>query len=96
MISFNTHDTSRGNTELRNSRTFETNNRVTVGVISKTEFEGKVPKTHDSMFSGAFFASVRLDTLTSLQTSRKDFAWSVASQVIYYLLVCYYGFIQVS
>ncbi|XP_015414276.1 PREDICTED: polycystic kidney disease protein 1-like 3 [Myotis davidii] len=43
---------------------------------------------------GAFFASVRLDTLTSLQTSRKDFAWSVASQVIYYLLVCYYGFIQ--
>nr|KAF6318819.1 polycystin 1 like 3, transient receptor potential channel interacting [Pipistrellus kuhlii] len=43
---------------------------------------------------GAFFGSVRLDTLTSLQTSKKDFAWSVASQVIYYLLVCYYGFIQ--
>ncbi|EPQ17033.1 Polycystic kidney disease protein 1-like 3 [Myotis brandtii] len=43
---------------------------------------------------GAFFTSVRLDTLTSLQTSRKDFAWSIASQVIYYLLICYYGFIQ--
>ncbi|KAM5208636.1 polycystin-1-like protein 3 isoform 2-T3 [Hipposideros larvatus] len=43
---------------------------------------------------GAFFASVRLDTLTSFQTSKKDFAWSVISQVFYYLLVCYYGFIQ--
>uniref|UniRef100_A0A671EH09 Polycystin 1 like 3, transient receptor potential channel interacting n=1 Tax=Rhinolophus ferrumequinum TaxID=59479 RepID=A0A671EH09_RHIFE len=45
------------------------------------------------LFSGALFASVRLDTLTSFQTS-KDFAWSVISQVLYYLLVCYYGFIQ--
>ncbi|EPY81984.1 polycystic kidney disease 1-like protein [Camelus ferus] len=42
---------------------------------------------------GAFFTSVKLDILTSLQTS-KDFAWSVISQVIYYLLVCYYVFIQ--
>ncbi|XP_023369848.1 polycystic kidney disease protein 1-like 3 [Otolemur garnettii] len=44
---------------------------------------------------GAFFTSVRLDSLTSLQTSKKGFARSVASQVIYYLLVCYYAFIQV-
>ncbi|XP_039707853.1 polycystin-1-like protein 3 isoform X3 [Pteropus medius] len=43
---------------------------------------------------GAFFTSVRLDTLTSLQISKKDSTWSVVSQVIYYLLVCYYGFIQ--
>ncbi|KAM7059204.1 polycystin-1-like protein 3 [Molossus nigricans] len=43
---------------------------------------------------GAFFTSVRLDTLMSLQTSKKDFAWSIVSQVLYYLLVCYYGFIQ--
>nr|XP_023493010.1 polycystic kidney disease protein 1-like 3 isoform X3 [Equus caballus] len=43
---------------------------------------------------GAFFTSVRLDTLRSLQTSKKDFAWSVVSQVIYYLLVCYYAFMQ--
>ncbi|KAM5296967.1 polycystin-1-like protein 3 [Glossophaga mutica] len=43
---------------------------------------------------GAFFASVRLDTLTFLQTSKKDSAWSVVSQVTYYLLVGYYGFIQ--
>ncbi|XP_028357897.1 polycystic kidney disease protein 1-like 3 [Phyllostomus discolor] len=43
---------------------------------------------------GAFFASIRLDILTSLQTSKKDFAWSVVSQVICYLLVGYYGIIQ--
>ncbi|XP_036087305.1 polycystic kidney disease protein 1-like 3 isoform X4 [Rousettus aegyptiacus] len=43
---------------------------------------------------GAFFTSVRLDTLSSLQISKKDSTWSVISQVIYYLLVCYYGFIQ--
>ncbi|KAF4010845.1 hypothetical protein G4228_001843 [Cervus hanglu yarkandensis] len=42
---------------------------------------------------GAFFTSVRLDILTSLQLS-KNFAWSVMSQVIYYLLVCYYAFVQ--
>uniref|UniRef100_A0A8C2QYW2 Polycystin 1 like 3, transient receptor potential channel interacting n=1 Tax=Capra hircus TaxID=9925 RepID=A0A8C2QYW2_CAPHI len=43
--------------------------------------------------SGAFFTSVRLDILTFLQIS-KNFAWSVMSQVIYYLLVCYYAFAQ--
>ncbi|XP_045666179.1 polycystic kidney disease protein 1-like 3 [Ursus americanus] len=43
---------------------------------------------------GGFFPSLRLDTLTSLQASKKDFAWSVISQVIYYLLVCYYAFVQ--
>ncbi|XP_053522580.1 polycystic kidney disease protein 1-like 3 [Artibeus jamaicensis] len=48
----------------------------------------------ESNHVGAFFASVRLDTLTSLQTSKKDFAWSAVSQVIYYLLIGYYGFIQ--
>uniref|UniRef100_A0A4W2CC42 Uncharacterized protein n=1 Tax=Bos indicus x Bos taurus TaxID=30522 RepID=A0A4W2CC42_BOBOX len=42
---------------------------------------------------GAFFTSMRLDVLTSLQISR-NFAWSVTSQVIYYLLVCYYAFAQ--
>ncbi|CAI9161872.1 unnamed protein product [Rangifer tarandus platyrhynchus] len=42
---------------------------------------------------GAFFTSMRLDILTSLQIS-KNFAWSVMSQVIYYLLVCYYAFVQ--
>ncbi|XP_054552939.1 polycystic kidney disease protein 1-like 3 isoform X1 [Talpa occidentalis] len=43
---------------------------------------------------GAFFTSVRLDSLTFLQTSKKDFVWSVTSQVIYYLLICYHAFIQ--
>nr|XP_045746772.1 polycystic kidney disease protein 1-like 3 [Mirounga angustirostris] len=43
---------------------------------------------------GAFFPSLRLDTLTSLQASKKDFAWSLISQVIYYLLVCYCAFVQ--
>ncbi|KAG8518462.1 Polycystic kidney disease protein 1-like 3, partial [Galemys pyrenaicus] len=43
---------------------------------------------------GAFFTSVRLDSFTSLQASKKYFAWSVISQVVYYLLVCYYAFIQ--
>uniref|UniRef100_A0AC11D6C8 Polycystin 1 like 3, transient receptor potential channel interacting n=1 Tax=Ovis aries TaxID=9940 RepID=A0AC11D6C8_SHEEP len=42
---------------------------------------------------GAFFTSMRLDILTSLQIS-KNFAWSVMSQVSYYLLVCYYAFAQ--
>lgn len=89
--------------ECRDSGTFELDNPGRVGVISKTKFEGKkakVLKTLDSrcslLFSGAFFTSVRLDTLRSLQTSKKDFAWSVVSQVIYYLLVCYYAFMQVN
>ncbi|XP_075851694.1 polycystin-1-like protein 3 [Microcebus murinus] len=43
---------------------------------------------------GAFFTSVRLDSLPSLQTSKKGFAWSVIAQVVYYLLVCYYAFVQ--
>ncbi|XP_077745480.1 polycystin-1-like protein 3 isoform X2 [Canis aureus] len=42
---------------------------------------------------GTFFTSLRLDTLTSFQ-AKKDFAWSVISQVVYYLLVCYCAFIQ--
>ncbi|KAI5762662.1 PKD1L3 [Gulo gulo luscus] len=45
-------------------------------------------------YRGAFFPSLRLDTLTSLQASKKDFAWSLISQVIYYLLVCYFAFVQ--
>ncbi|XP_045843691.1 polycystic kidney disease protein 1-like 3 [Meles meles] len=48
----------------------------------------------ESNNAGAFFPSLRLDTLTSLQASKKDFAWSLISQVIYYLLVCYYAFVQ--
>ncbi|XP_049720726.1 polycystic kidney disease protein 1-like 3 isoform X1 [Elephas maximus indicus] len=43
---------------------------------------------------GAFFTSVRLDSLISLWTSKNSFAWPIISQVIYYLLVCYYTFIQ--
>ncbi|XP_070940970.1 polycystin-1-like protein 3 isoform X4 [Macaca nemestrina] len=43
---------------------------------------------------GAFFTSVRLESFTSLQMSKKGFAWSIISQVIYYLLVCYYAFKQ--
>ncbi|XP_007991951.3 polycystin-1-like protein 3 [Chlorocebus sabaeus] len=43
---------------------------------------------------GAFFTSVRLESFTSLQMSKKGFAWSIISQVIYYLLVCYHAFIQ--
>ncbi|XP_078213738.1 polycystin-1-like protein 3 isoform X1 [Callithrix jacchus] len=43
---------------------------------------------------GAFFTSVRLESFTSLQMSKKGFVWSVISQVIYYLLICYYAFIQ--
>ncbi|KAM8776480.1 LOW QUALITY PROTEIN: polycystin-1-like protein 3 [Rhynchonycteris naso] len=46
----------------------------------------------ESNHVGALFTSARLDTFTSLQKPKKDFA-SVISQVIY-LLVCYYGFIQ--
>uniref|UniRef100_A0A2K5R3E3 Polycystin 1 like 3, transient receptor potential channel interacting n=1 Tax=Cebus imitator TaxID=2715852 RepID=A0A2K5R3E3_CEBIM len=42
----------------------------------------------------AFFTSVRLESFTSLQMSKKGFVWSVISQVIYYLLICYYAFIQ--
>uniref|UniRef100_A0A2K5DFV1 Polycystin-1-like protein 3 n=1 Tax=Aotus nancymaae TaxID=37293 RepID=A0A2K5DFV1_AOTNA len=42
----------------------------------------------------AFFTSVRLESFTSLQMSQKGFVWSVISQVIYYLLICYYAFIQ--
>lgn len=44
---------------------------------------------------GTFFTSLRLDSLTSLQSSERSFAW-IISQVSYYLLVCYYTFIQVS
>uniref|UniRef100_A0A2K6SHL1 Polycystin 1 like 3, transient receptor potential channel interacting n=1 Tax=Saimiri boliviensis boliviensis TaxID=39432 RepID=A0A2K6SHL1_SAIBB len=42
----------------------------------------------------AFFTSVRLESFTSLQMSKKGFVWSVISQVMYYLLICYYAFIQ--
>ncbi|XP_049999422.1 polycystin-1-like protein 3 [Alexandromys fortis] len=42
---------------------------------------------------GTFFTSLRLDSLTSLQSSERSFAW-IISQVSYYLLVCYYTFIQ--
>uniref|UniRef100_A0AC11BT40 Polycystin 1 like 3, transient receptor potential channel interacting n=1 Tax=Ovis aries TaxID=9940 RepID=A0AC11BT40_SHEEP len=62
--------------------------------------KGLPPGTHLSSFrfmsrdkQSAFFTSMRLDILTSLQIS-KNFAWSVMSQVSYYLLVCYYAFAQ--
>ncbi|XP_075834133.1 polycystin-1-like protein 3 [Microtus pennsylvanicus] len=42
---------------------------------------------------GTFFTSLRLDSLTSLQSSERSFAW-IITQVSYYLLVCYYTFIQ--
>uniref|UniRef100_A0A8C6RIQ7 Polycystic kidney disease 1 like 3 n=1 Tax=Nannospalax galili TaxID=1026970 RepID=A0A8C6RIQ7_NANGA len=42
---------------------------------------------------GPFFTSLRLDSLTSLQIAERGFAW-IVSQVIYYLLICYYTFIQ--
>uniref|UniRef100_A0A452FMA3 Polycystin 1 like 3, transient receptor potential channel interacting n=1 Tax=Capra hircus TaxID=9925 RepID=A0A452FMA3_CAPHI len=67
--------------------------------LSERELEGqkanlKALNSRCSFFlSGAFFTSVRLDILTFLQIS-KNFAWSVMSQVIYYLLVCYYAFAQ--
>lgn len=44
---------------------------------------------------GTFFTSLHLDSLTSLQASERGFAW-IISQASYYLLVCYYTFIQVS
>lgn len=47
------------------------------------------------LLPGTVFTSLRLDSLTSLQSSEKGFAW-IISQVSYYLLVCYYTFIQVS
>nr|XP_020031713.1 polycystic kidney disease protein 1-like 3 [Castor canadensis] len=43
---------------------------------------------------GAFFTSVRLDSLNSLQTSGKGLAWPTASQVTQCLLICCYTFIQ--
>ncbi|NP_001034789.2 polycystin-1-like protein 3 isoform a precursor [Mus musculus] len=42
---------------------------------------------------GTFLTSLQLDSLTSLQSSERGFAW-IVSQVVYYLLVCYYAFIQ--
>ncbi|CAH7063542.1 Pkd1l3 [Phodopus roborovskii] len=42
---------------------------------------------------GTFFTSLRLDSLTTLQSAERGFAW-ITSQVSYYLLVCYYTFIQ--
>ncbi|CAO2609909.1 Polycystic kidney disease protein 1-like 3, partial [Lemmus lemmus] len=47
----------------------------------------------ESSSVGTFFTSLRLDSLTSLQSSERGFAW-IISQVSYYLLVCYYTFIQ--
>ncbi|XP_042556542.1 polycystic kidney disease protein 1-like 3 [Dipodomys spectabilis] len=48
----------------------------------------------ESNHVGTLFTSVRLESLTSLQTSEKGFAWTTASQVVHYLLVCYYTFQQ--
>lgn len=48
------------------------------------------------LLAGAFFTSVRLDSLNSLQTSGKGLAWPTASQVTQCLLICCYTFIQVS
>ncbi|KAB0352067.1 hypothetical protein FD754_016924 [Muntiacus muntjak] len=53
----------------------------------------KVENLFTYSMRSAFFTSMRLDILTSLHIS-KNFAWSVMSQVIYYLLVCYYAFVQ--
>ncbi|XP_049643392.1 polycystic kidney disease protein 1-like 3 [Suncus etruscus] len=43
---------------------------------------------------GAFSASVRLESLMPLPTSKKNLVCSIIPQVIYYLLICYYTFIQ--
>ncbi|XP_055992110.1 polycystin-1-like protein 3 [Sorex fumeus] len=43
---------------------------------------------------GTFSASVRLESLTPLPASKKDLAWFIIPQSIYYLLICYYTFIQ--
>ncbi|KAM4833724.1 polycystin-1-like protein 3 [Thomomys bottae] len=48
----------------------------------------------ESNHVGALFSSVRLDSLTSLQTSEKGFTWMLAFQATHYLLVCYYTFKQ--
>ncbi|XP_055477492.1 polycystic kidney disease protein 1-like 3 [Psammomys obesus] len=47
----------------------------------------------ESSSVGTFFSSLRLDSLTSLPSTERGFAW-IISQVTYYLLVCYYTFIQ--
>ncbi|XP_076771978.1 polycystin-1-like protein 3 isoform X2 [Arvicanthis niloticus] len=47
----------------------------------------------ESRGMGTFFTSLQLDSLTSLHPSERGFAW-IISQVAYYLLVCYYAFIQ--
>uniref|UniRef100_A0A2K5ZDQ9 Polycystin-1-like protein 3 n=1 Tax=Mandrillus leucophaeus TaxID=9568 RepID=A0A2K5ZDQ9_MANLE len=68
------------------------------GRFPADELHKRLTSKNDSGFSyimrSAFFTSVRLESFTSLQMSKKGFAWSIISQVIYYLLVCYYAFIQ--
>uniref|UniRef100_A0A4W2GWE1 Polycystin 1 like 3, transient receptor potential channel interacting n=1 Tax=Bos indicus x Bos taurus TaxID=30522 RepID=A0A4W2GWE1_BOBOX len=65
--------------------------------LSSFRFMSRLINKVENLFTysmrSAFFTSMRLDVLTSLQISR-NFAWSVTSQVIYYLLVCYYAFAQ--
>uniref|UniRef100_A0A8D2F2E6 Polycystin-1-like protein 3 n=1 Tax=Theropithecus gelada TaxID=9565 RepID=A0A8D2F2E6_THEGE len=69
-----------------------------MGPIPADELHKRLTSKNDSGFSyimrSAFFTSVRLESFTSLQMSKKGFAWSIISQVIYYLLVCYYAFKQ--
>ncbi|XP_055001578.1 polycystic kidney disease protein 1-like 3 [Sorex araneus] len=43
---------------------------------------------------GTFSASMRLESLTPLPASKEDLAWFIIPQSIYYLLICYYTFIQ--
>uniref|UniRef100_G1R164 Polycystin-1-like protein 3 n=1 Tax=Nomascus leucogenys TaxID=61853 RepID=G1R164_NOMLE len=70
-----------------------------MALIPTDELHKRLTSKNENGFSyimrSAFFTSVRLETFTSLQMSKKGFAWSIISQVIYYLLVCYYAFIQV-
>uniref|UniRef100_A0A8C9GMD7 Polycystin 1 like 3, transient receptor potential channel interacting n=1 Tax=Piliocolobus tephrosceles TaxID=591936 RepID=A0A8C9GMD7_9PRIM len=69
-----------------------------MGPIPADELHKRLTSKNDSGLSyivrSAFFTSVRLESFASLQMSKKGLAWSVISQVIYYLLVCYYAFIQ--
>ncbi|XP_024306022.1 polycystin-1-like protein 3 isoform X1 [Homo sapiens] len=67
-------------------------------LIPTDELHERLTSKNENGFSyimrGAFFTSLRLESFTSLQMSKKGCVWSIISQVIYYLLVCYYAFIQ--
>ncbi|XP_062032020.1 polycystin-1-like protein 3 [Lepus europaeus] len=52
-----------------------------------------VTLTLESSDVGALLGSVRVDSLPSPQT-QEGLGWAIISQVVYYLLVCYYAFVQ--